>query len=151
MVFALPWKYAVIVKVLGFHLKMPFTDHGGFVSRLFHFYGEHLLAGFDSTSQIHGPIDVVVLTGQYASARRLADGVGAKGILEKSALLGEPVQVWGRRNLGKPSSIGGNSVSGMVIGHNEKYVGFGGGSHACRHNQPEKKNEARFHGWISSR
>ena len=73
VVFALPWKYAVIVKVLGFHLKMPFTDHGGFVSRLFHFYGEHLLAGFDSTSQIHGPIDVVVLTGQYASARRRAD------------------------------------------------------------------------------
>ena len=66
----------------------------------------------------------------------------------KERPLGQPVQVWGRRNLGKPSSIGGNSVSGMVIGHTKSMLGLEACMLVAIINP--RKNEARFHGWTSS-
>ena len=88
MILSLSWQNAVVIEVLGLDLEVPFSDHGCFVSCFSHFDGKHLLAGFNPASQIDGSIDMVVLSGQDASTGRRADGIGAKGVLEKGSFFG---------------------------------------------------------------
>jgi hypothetical protein len=88
MVLSLSWQNAVVIKVLGLDFEVPLSDHGCFVSCFSHFDGKHLLARHHSSAQVDGSVDVIVLPGENASTGRGADGIGAKGVLEKGSFFG---------------------------------------------------------------
>ena len=88
MVLSLSWQNAVVIEVLGLDLEVPLSNHGRFVSCFSHLDGKHLLAWHYSSAQVDGSVGVVVLPGKNASTRRGADGIGAKGVLEKGSFFG---------------------------------------------------------------
>ena len=141
VVLSLAGKDAIVVEVPGLDLEVPFADHRGLIAGLAHLDGQHLLAGHDAPGQVHGAVDVVVLAGQYAGPGRRADRIGAEGVAEEGALLGQAVQVWGRGELGEAPAIGGNGVGGVVVRHDEQHVGLaGGGLQAKGKDQPYEKS-----------
>ena len=124
MVLSLSWQNAVVIKVLGLDFEVPLSDHGCFVSCFSHFDGKRLLARHDSSAQVDGSVDVVVLPGQNASTGRRADGVGAERVLEKSSFFGQPVEVGGGGDLGKSASVGRNAMGGVIVRHDVKDIGL---------------------------
>ena len=123
VVFSLAGEDAVVVEVGGFDLEVPFADHGGVVSGFAEFDREHLFAGFDFAGEVVGTVDVVVLAGESTGAGGGADRVGAEGVFEEHALVGEAVDVGGGGDLGEAAAVGADGVGGVVVGHDVEDVG----------------------------
>lgn len=123
VVFPLPREHAVVVEVGRFNLEVPFADHRGLIAGFFHLNGEHLIARLHLATQIERAVRVVVLTGQHAGAGGRTDGVGAEGVREQRPFVGQPVDVRRGSDFSQTAAVRGNSVSGVIIGHDVQNVG----------------------------
>ena len=125
----LPGQYAVIIKICGLLLKVPLADHRSLVTRLLHFTGQMLATAFNSSTQIMHSTGMGILTGDNSRPTGCTDRVGTKSVLKKNPLLGQSVNCWCRIQFGQTTSIGSNSLRGMVIRHNKKNIrpGFSNG------------------------
>ena len=65
---ALTGQYAVVVKICGLILQMPFPDHGRLVASLLHLAGQHLTTHWHPAAEVKRAVDVAMLPGQHARA-----------------------------------------------------------------------------------
>lgn len=104
---------------------MPFADHGGVVAGFAKFDGEGLLSRRDSAGEVEGVIIVIVLPGENAGPGWRADCIGAESVFEKCSFFGKSIDGWGWGDFGESTPIGGNSMRGVIVRHNEENVWAG--------------------------
>ncbi len=140
-VLALAGQHAVVVERGWLGFQMPFADHGSLVTGLLHLFGEMLILGFNSATQIKNTVGVVVLSGHDASTTGGADRVGAERVLEQHAFLGQTIEVRRWVQIGKPTSIRTNRLAGVIIRHDEQDIGSIIGDHPGCHRNGNHPNQ----------
>ena len=104
--------------------QVPLADDGGLVAGLLEVFGKGRLRAVEfGAVVIDEAVDVRVLAGEDAGARRAADRVGAIRTLENRALLGEAVDVRGGRDVLEAAAVGRDGLQRVVVGKQENDVG----------------------------
>ena len=104
----------------GAFAQVPLAEDGRLVAAGLQVFGEGGQAVVHRRSEGGYAVDVVVGAGEHAGAAGGADGVGAEGILEAQAAMGQAIQL---RRLVDAAAIGGEGVGRVVIGKDEEEVG----------------------------
>ena len=83
-----------------------------------------------------------VLTGYDGGSTGSANGIRTEGVLEQHALLGQAIDGGRGIQLGQTTTVGPDSLRGMVIRHDEQDVGLlGHEARRSQHEQGKRKNE----------
>jgi len=102
--------------------EMPLADDRGLVAVALEDLGDVFLGVVEVGADGGDFIYMVVGAGEYGRAAGFAQRVGAEAIIEAHAAVGDAVEVRGFIDL---RAIATHRVCGVVVGHDEEYVGTG--------------------------
>ena len=123
MIFTLTRKDAVIIECGWFLLEVPFPDHGRLITGLLHLGGEKLSFWRNISVEVEHAILLRVLTGNDARTTGRTYGVVTEDTIKPHSVMGEGVDVRSWVQFRQATAVSTNSLSRMIIGHNEEDIG----------------------------
>jgi hypothetical protein len=99
---------------------MQFPEHGSLVPGLLEELGKGHLGGIKRETVVNLAMQVTMLSGQYGSPGRRADGICHAGIGKEHPFTGDPVNVW---CLDQVILVSTDGLVGMIVRHDEYDVG----------------------------